>query len=87
MLFTPLSRTIKNSGREESGREDTLWNAIRKWKRTINLKKPGFCEVFNCSNRAGRKKEEAITHFPSIVKNKSLKAIESEKGKVVSSNF
>ena len=50
---------------------------------------PGFCAVFNCSNRAGREKDKSIY---SIVKNdgkESLKLskVRTEKSKVVSSNF
>ena len=33
------------------------------------MKIPGFCEVFNCSNRADREKDKSIHRFPSIVKN------------------
>ena len=49
-----------------------------------------FCAVFNSSNRAGRENEKSNYRFPSIVKNnvkERLDYFESEKGKVVSSNF
>ena len=50
---------------------------------------PGFCAVFNCSNRAGREKDKSIY---SIVKNNGkeslkLSKVRREKSKVVSSNF
>ena len=53
---------------------------------------PGFCAVFNCSNRAGKEKDKSIHRFPSIVKNngkESLKfsKVRREKSKVVSSSF
>ena len=38
-------------------------------RRKKNLKIPGFCAVFNCSNRADREKGKSIYRFPSIVKN------------------
>ena len=49
-----------------------------------------FCAVFNSSNRAGKEKEKSNYRLPSIVKNnlkERLNYFESEKGKVVSSNF
>ena len=49
-----------------------------------------FCAVFNSPNRAGRENEKSNYRFPSIVKNnvkERLDYFESEKGKVVSSNF
>ena len=48
-----------------------------------------LCSI-NCSNRADREKDKSFHRFPSIVKNNSkegLKTFESEKGKVVNSNF
>ena len=47
-FFTPLWRTIKNSSRAESGREDRLEKIITKRKRNKNAKMPHFCAVFNC---------------------------------------
>ena len=49
-----------------------------------------FCAVFNSSNHAGREKNKSNYRFPSIVENsvkERLDSFESEKGKVVSSNF
>ena len=51
---------------------------------------PGFCAVFNCSNRADREKDKSIHRFPSIVKNngkKGLKLSKSEKGKSLAQFF
>ena len=47
------------------------------------------CAVFNCSNRADREKSKSYYRFPSIQKKwqRRLETFESEKGKVVSSNF
>ena len=67
MFFTPLWRTIKNSGRaagSASGQEDRLERIITKWKRNKNLKMPSFCAVFNCSNRADREKDKSNYRFP-----------------------
>ena len=66
MFFTPLWRTIKNSGRAGSGREDRLEKIITKWKRNKNLKIPSFCAVFNCSNCADREKDKPNHRFSSI---------------------
>ena len=68
MFFTPLWRTIKNSGQAGSGREDRLEKIIKKRKRKKNLKTPSFCAVFNCSNRATEKKTTLITVFPKMLK-------------------
>ena len=61
--FTPLWRTIKNSGQAGSGREDRLEKIIKERKRN-NLKMPCFCGVFNCSNRADREKDKSNYRFP-----------------------
>ena len=47
------------------------------------------CAVFNFSNRADREKNKSNYRFPSIKKKwqRKLETFESEKGKVVSSNF
>ena len=60
MFFTPLWRTIKNSGQAGSGREDRLEKIITKWKRNKNLKMRSFCAIFDCSNRAHRKKKRQV---------------------------
>ena len=40
---------------------------------------PGFCAVFNCSNRADREKEKSIHRFLSIVKNNGKKRLKLSK--------
>ena len=40
---------------------------------------PGFCAVFNCSNRADREKEKSIHRFLSIVKNNGKKCLKLSK--------
>ena len=40
---------------------------------------PGFCAVFNCSNRADREKDKSIHRFPSIVKNNGKKGLKLSK--------
>ena len=49
---------------------------------------PSFC-AFNYSNCADKEKDKSNYRFSSIVKNNSKKGLklESDKGKVVSSNF
>ena len=64
MFFMPLWRTIKNSGRAGSRREDILEKTITKRKRNKNLKMPSFCTVFNCSNRVNREKDKSNYRFP-----------------------
>ena len=55
----------------------------------MNLKMPSFSAVFNCSNCADIEKDRLITVFSQLLKImvKKLETFESEKGKVVSSNF
>ena len=62
-FFTPLWRTIKNSGQAGNGWEDRL-KKITRSKRNKNLKMPSFCAVFNCSNHADREKGKSNYHFP-----------------------
>ena len=40
---------------------------------------PGFCEVFNCSNRADREKDKSIHRFPSIAKKIGKKGLKLSK--------
>ena len=61
MYFTPLWRTIENSG--QAG-EDRLEKIMAKWKRNKNLKMLSFCVVFNCSNRADREKDKSNYRLP-----------------------
>ena len=63
-FFTPLCRTIKNSSRAGSGREDRLEKIITNWKRNKNLKMLSFCVVFNCSNRGDREKDKSNYCLP-----------------------
>ena len=56
-FFTPLWRTIKNSGQAGSGQENRKEKVIKKRKRNKNLKMPSLCAVFNCSNRADRERQ------------------------------
>ena len=88
-IFTPLWRTIKNSGPAGSRWEDNCRRCqqsekeIRIWKRQV-------FEEFNCSNCADKEKDKSNYRLPSIFKNngkKYLKLYEVRKGKVVSSNF
>ena len=63
MFFTPLWRTIKNSGQAGSGQEDRLGKIIKK-RKNKNLKMQSFCAVLNCSNRADREKDKSNYRFP-----------------------
>ena len=74
MFFTPLWRTIKNSGQAGSGREDRLEKIIKKKKRNKNLEMPSFCAVFNCSNCANRQKDKSNYRFPKMLKIMAKKA-------------
>ena len=79
MFFTPLWRTIENSGRTGSEREDRLQKIITNQKRNENLKVQSFCTVFNCSNRADREKNKSNYRFPSIVKNNGKEGLKLSK--------
>ena len=68
-FFTPLWRTIKSSGRGGRVQEYRLQKITTKSKRNKNLKMVRFCAVFNCSNRADKKRGKSNYHFPSIIKN------------------
>ena len=76
IFLTPLWRTIKNSVRAGSAREDILEKIITKWKRNKNLKMPSFRAVFNCSYRTDRQKDKFDYHFLSNVKNNDKKGLE-----------
>ena len=74
MFFTPLWRTVKNSGQAGSGGEDRLEKIIKKRKGNKNLKMPSFCGVFNCSNWSDRKKDKSNYRFSKMLKIMAKKA-------------
>ena len=74
MFFTPLWRTIINSGQAGSGREDRLKKITKKRKRNNNLKMPSFCAIFNRTNCADREKDKSNYRFPKMLKIMAKKA-------------
>ena len=81
IFFTPLWRTIKNSGRAESGWGDRLWKITTKSKRNKNFKMPSFCAVFNYWNLADKVKDKSNYRFRSIVKNNGKEGLKLSKVK------
>ena len=74
MFLRHYGGQLKTAVEKEAGEK-----IITKWKRNKNLKMPGFCAVFNCSNRADREKDKSIHRFPSIVKNNGKKGLKLSK--------
>ena len=74
MIFTPLWRTIKNSGRAGSEQDDRLEKIIRKWKMNKNLKMQSFCAVFDFQIVLTEKKTTLINVFPKMLKIMAKKA-------------
>ena len=73
-FFTPLRRTIKNSGQARSGREERLEQIIKKRKGNKKLKLPSFRAVFNCLNPADREKDKSNYRFLKVLKIMAKKA-------------
>ena len=80
MFFLPhYGGQLKTTVEQEAGEKLDCKKIITKWKINKNFKMPSCCAVFNCSNRADRKKDKSNYPFPPIFKNNGKESLKLSK--------